>query len=102
MKYLGAIADSLDLVNKGYVDGKTVSLADLYDSLNSDMTDILENYYGYDRSGFISLTPDSAFALLAEMGFSYPEASAVYSTGTKIATVGGVDIYVPVYSGGVS
>ena len=30
------------------------------------------------------------------------ETTATYTSGVKIATVGGVDIYVPVYNGGVS
>ena len=100
MKYLGAITDNNDLVTKGYVDEQAVDYAQIYDSLSPDLQQKLEDDYGFDRDMFIS---EAGTALGAAIESAYQgSVSAVYTSGTRIATVGGVDIYVPVYNGGVS
>lgn len=101
MKYLGAITDNNDIATKGYVDGKTLDLVELYGNLDPDMITRLETEYGVDEEAFESMSASSAVALVETLAY-WGQSAAMYSAGVKIATIGGVDIYVPVYNGGVS
>lgn len=88
---------------------QSIDLGELYDQLGgwqSNIQEIIYTIYGYDRTAFSTLSVEEALSILADIGTYYPdiatETTATYTSGVKIATVGGVDIYVPVYNGGVS
>lgn len=105
MKYLGAIIDDNDIATKKYVDDhagggvQSVEVVAQYPSTGTLIADI--DVDGLTESLYAPTPPTLTSQLTNDSGF-INSASAVYSAGVKIATVGNVDIYVPVYGGGVS